>query len=810
MTELLSEKNVLTKCIEYFNGDELAATTWMRKYCLKNKKGEMMEETPRDMHIRLANQFARIENMYPNPLSFEEIFDLFDHFKYVVPQGRPMAGIGNEYQTTSISNCFFGGTVNDSYASILSHDAMIAQIGKRGGGMGLNISKLRPSGSPTSNSSNGIAGCTQFMERYSYTTGEVTQSGRRGALMILLSVDHPDVKKFITKKMDKKSVTNANISVALTDKFMNAVKNKGDFDLVFNGKVFSTVKAKEIYDLIVHCATKSAEPGVVFWDTIKTSPADSYEEFETEGTNPCAEISLSPLDSCRLMLMNLYEHVNNPFTSKASFNYDKFTKHVYMAQRLMDDMVDLEIEKIDQILDTVRNSNDPEEDKVFEIDLWSKIKKVGLRGRRTGLGITGEGDMLAALNLTYGTPEATAIAEFTHTAMCLASYKSSIDMAEERGAFPAFDYDKESKGEFMLRVMNLMPVEYLKKYAKYGRRNIANLTIAPAGTVSIMTQTTSGIEPVFLPVYKRRRRTEDASKAAFTDNQGVMFEEFNVFHHHFKTWMGINGYDTNKDYSPEELKGMLEKSPYHKATSNDVDWVEKVRMQGKIQKWIDHSISVTVNMPRGTSEEDVARVYMAAWENKCKGCTIYIDGTLDGVLVSNDTCSKKVLEKHDAPKRPKDLPCDIHIFSQKGEKYLCAVGLMDSIPYEVFVMKYNTEVNCKKGFLKKVSSGVYALVDENKNVVIPDLSNLMVDEIEDFTRMISFGLRHSGSIKFAVEQLQKSKGNLTSFAKVMARTLKRYIKDGESSSSKCPECGDGLKFSDGCLMCPSCGYSKCS
>lgn len=512
------------------------------------------------------------------------------------------------------------------------------------------------------------------------------------------------------------------------------------------------------------------------------------------------------------MLQNLYSYVVNPFTKEAYFDFGLFKKNTYLAQRLMDDLVDLEIEKVDMIIEHIENSDDPEQDKQAELELWRTIKTVGLRGRRTGLGITGMGDMLAALGLTYGTNEATQFAENIHSVMCAQSYAASIDMAVERGAFEAFDYGTEVENAFIQRILAKLPEEYMDKYRTYGRRNIANLTIAPAGTVSIMTQTTSGIEPCFLINYKRRRRTDDKSKASFTDKLGIMFEEFVVFHHHFKTWMAANEYDVNKQYSDSEIAEMIKASPYHKATSNDVNWVEKVKMQGKIQRFIDHSISVTVNMPKGTTEDTVAKVYMTAWESGCKGCTIYIDGTLDGVLVSsNDNCNKTAsFEKHSAPKRPMSLPCDIKVMKQGGEQYLCAVGLMEGEPYEVFVTKFTEKAKSQKGYLKKIHSGKYSLLDNDKNVIIDDLSELMVDEIEDFTRMLSYGLRHSGSIKFAVEQLQKSKGSLSSFSKVLARVLKTYIKDGEKSSSKCPECGDALRFSDGCLLCPSCGHSKCS
>lgn len=807
--------------LNYFNGDELAANVWIDKYALKNKEGDLMEKTPDDMHKRLAKEFARIEKKYKNPLNEDYIYYLFKDFRYLVPQGRPMAGIGNNYRSQSVSNCFLIPSVLDSYGSIMLADQRMAQIFKRGGGVGLNISNLRPSGSPTSNSAMGISGSTTYMDRFSYTTGEVAQNGRRGALILILSCSHPDVKLFITKKLDKKSVTNANISLLIDNEFMNAVKNDDFYDLHFDGKIYKTIKAKELWNLIIKTAANSAEPGLLFEDTIRQeTPSECYSEdgFRFEGTNPCGEIVLSPFDSCRLLLMNLYSYVKNPFTSEAYFDYKLFNDHTYKAQRLMDDMVDLEIEKIDEIINKI--NNDPEDDftKSVEIDLWKKIKLIGQKGRRTGLGITAEGDMIAALGLRYGTQEATNLALEVHKQMAIFSYMSSIDLSKERGCFLCWELEKEKDNPFIKRIYNSLTDEYREKYETFGRRNIANLTIAPAGSVSLLTQTTSGIEPLFKAAYSRRKRTDDKSKASFTDVNGIMFEEFIVVHPKLKTWYEINKLNLPEDLRFDDIKHINEKqwnnifvfSPYYKATANDIDPLEKVKMQGLVQiHGVDHSISVTHNLPKGTTLDQVSNIYMKAWEYGCKGVTVYVDGSLDGILNSTNSKQTDIQSDRSAPKRPKDVKCDIYNIKQNKEQYVCAVGILENHPYEVFVFK-GDKIDLDKGFISKVKSGVYALLDSNKNVIIPNLSKLMEPNIEDFTRQVSLGIRHSGSIKFTVDQLNKSSNSINCFAKVLARTLKKYILDGEKSGESCPDCGEKLIFTSGCKSCNNCGYSKCS
>lgn len=639
--------------LDYFTGDELAAKVWVNKYALKDAFGNIYEESPNDMHHRLASEIARVEKKYPNPLSEQELFDLFDHFRYIVPQGSPMTGIGNDYQIASLSNCFVIGLDGqaDSYGAIIRIDEEQVQLMKRRGGVGHDLSHIRPKGSPVKNSALTSTGLVPFMERYSNSTREVAQDGRRGALMLSVSIKHPDSEAFIDAKMTEGKVTGANVSVKIDDDFMNAAVNGGTYKQQYPIDSDSPVYVKDIdasglWKKIIHNAWKSAEPGVLFWDTIlRESVPDCYADlgFRTVSTNPCGEIPLCPYDSCRLLAINLYSYVVNPFTPDAYFDYDLFKKHVGLAQRIMDDIIDLESEKIEMILAKIDSDPESMEVRQTERHLWEKIQRKTLQGRRTGVGITAEGDMIAALGLRYGTEEATDCAELIQKTLALAAYRSSVMLAKERGAFEIFDAKREEKNPFINRLREADPALY-EDMLKYGRRNIACLTIAPTGTTSLMTQTTSGIEPVFLPVYKRRRKVnpnDSEARVDFVDETGDAFEEYIVFHHKFVTWMQANGYSASKKYTQEEVEELVAKSPYYKATSNDVDWLQKVRMQGRIQKWVDHSISVTINLPNDVSEELVDSLYVEAWRCGCKGCTVYRDGSRSGVLIATDKKKKK-------------------------------------------------------------------------------------------------------------------------------------------------------------------------
>lgn len=875
----MKKSEILPAVIEYFNGDELSANVWIDKYALKNRDKEILERTPDDMHERLANEFARIESNYPNPISKEEIFGLLKDFKYIIPQGSPMHGIGNNNTLTSLSNCFVIGNndKSDSYGSILKTDQEQVQLMKRRGGVGHDISHYRPSGSLANNTALGDnAGATLYMERFSHSTREVAQDGRRGALMLSIDIRHPDAEKFIDAKLQTGKVTGANISIKLRDDFMSAIENNTDYIQRFPITLFDNIssetesfvndlkstqggygilypikdengenigyvkkiKAKPLWDKIITNAHKSAEPGIFFWDKILSeSPADMYgNDWVTLTTNPCGEIPLCGYDSCRLLVLNLYSYVINPFTPEARFDWDLFRKHVRIAQRLMDDIVDLEIEKVNAIIAKIEADPEPLTVKGVELDLWTKIRDKSIDGRRTGLGITAEGDMLAALGFKYGSEDGIIFSELLHQQMAKYSYGSSIEMAKERGAFRVWDAKTEMNNPFIQRVVFSMSEDIINDYMQYGRRNISNLTIAPTGTTSMMSRTTSGIEPLFMPWYIRRRKTDIKELAVFVDETGDMWEEYKVFHPKFIEWFkiakwphlvfpdGLNpDYESPENYiqaiSTELLQEIFEESPYYGATANDVDWVASVKLQGEVQKWIDHSISKTINLPEDTPVEVVDQLYLAAYHAGCKGTTVYREGSRSGVLIADKkhkeeehSCGFKPIQ---AVKRPKNVNCDIFYPTINKEKYIVLIGFLNGFPYEVFAYKVgeDNQVNehVKHGITRKRKSGWYDLYDpDGKTILVENLSaQFETPEEEDRTRLISGWLRTGGDVKFVVDVLNKSKGTLTTFSKVIARQLKQYIKAGEKSSEKCPECGDHLIFEEGCLHCNSCGYSKC-
>lgn len=811
--------------LEYFNGDEIAANVFLTKYALVNPEtNEILEPTPDLMHKRLAKEFARIEAKYSNPMSEEEIYGLLKNFKYVIPQGSPMAGIGNPYQVTSLSNCFLAEMPLDSYGSIMHTDQQLAQISKRRGGVGIDLSNIRPKGLPTKNASKTTDGIALFMERFSNTIREVGQAGRRGALMQTLSVHHPEIETFIKIKRDLKKVTGANISIRLSDAFLQAVEDGTDYVVQFpvdepdpaKCLVYKKISARALWAEIMTSAWQSAEPGLLFWDTvIRRSPADCYADvgYKTVSTNPCSELTLSELDSCRLMLINLVSFVSYSFTKDAKFDFDAFGTIAYKAQRLMDDMVDLELEKIQLIIDKVKSDPEPDYIKAPELSLWEKIYKTAENGRRTGLGITALGDTLAYLGLRYGSDDSIKMTEEIYRMLAIASYRASVDMAEERGAFPVYSYDKEKDHVFILDVMN-EDLELKAKWAKFGRRNIANLTTAPAGSVSIECQTTSGIEPAFMVQYKRRKKITSSDEVAnvdFIDDLGDKWQEFTVYHHGFKKWMDVTGLTAYED------------SPYYKSMSGDVDWEAKVRLQGAAQKWVDHAISCTVNVPNETTVETVQKIYSTGWKSGCKGLTIYRDGSRSGVLIADEPKKEDVpaqsLVDNFAPKRPEILPCDIYHFTVKGEKWNAFVGLFEGRPYEIFAgrAEYISIPKSKKtGRIKK--NGAYnVIIGEGENeIIIKDMAHVFENSTESaFTRTISLALRHGTPVQFVVEQLDKgaSKENeMFSLSKGLMRVLKSYIKDGTAvSAKKCPSCGasDSLVYQDGCMMCNSCGDSKC-
>ena len=832
--------------MEYFGGDELAARVWANKYALKDSYGNIFEQTPTDMHWRIAREVARIENHYPNPLTEQQVFELLDHFRYIVPAGSPMTGIGNDHQVASLSNCFVIGLDGDadSYGAVMLMDEEQVQLMKRRGGVGHDLSQLRPKGTPVNNSALTSTGVVPFMERFSNSTREVAQDGRRGALMLSISVKHPDSEAFIDAKMQEGKITGANVSVKLDDEFMQCAIDGKEYTQKFPIDsdapiVTKKADAKKLWEKIVHNAWKSAEPGVLFWDTIlRESIPDCYADlgFRTVSTNPCGEIPLCPYDSCRLLSVNLYSYVVNPFTPEAYFDFDLFKKHVALAQRIMDDIVDMEMEKIDKIIEKVKS--DPQADvvKETELHLWQKIKRKSAMGRRTGVGITAEGDMLAAINLRYGNQEATDFSVEVHKTLALAAYRSSVVMAKERGAFEVYDSEREKNNPFINRIREADP-ELYADMLKYGRRNIACLTIAPTGTTSLMTQTTSGIEPVFMPVYKRRRKvnpTDTDVHVDFVDESGDSFEEFIVFHHKFLTWMKINGYDTEKRYTQEELDQLVEKSPYYKATANDVDWLMKVRMQGAIQKWVDHSIIVTINLPNNVDEQLVNRLYVEAWRSGCKGCTVYRDGSRSGVMIAVEKKDKKKAEeKHicEPPTvtevRPKELECDVVRFQNNKEKWVAFVGLLDGYPYEIFTGLQDDEEgislpkSVNKGkIIKKIDENGKKRYDfqfENKRgykTTVEGLSEKFNPEYWNYAKLISGVLRYRMPIANVIKlvgQLQMDSQSINTWKIGVERALKKYIVDGtEAKGQKCPVCGqETLVYQEGCLICKNCGSSRC-
>ena len=849
--------------LQYFGGDELAARVWLNKYAMKDSFGSIYECSPEQMHWRIANEIARVEQKYPNPLPAQEIFNLLDHFKYIVPAGSPMTGIGNDYQVASLSNCFVIGLDGDadSYGAILRIDEEQVQLMKRRGGVGHDLSHIRPKGSPVNNSALTSTGLVPFMERYSNSTREVAQDGRRGALMLSVSIKHPDSEAFIDAKMTEGKVTGANVSVKIDDEFMRAAIDdkpyvqqfpiSGEPEKSGETEIFvkKEISARKLWEKIVHNAWKSAEPGVLFWDTIlRESIPDCYADlgFRTVSTNPCGEIPLCPYDSCRLLCINLYSYVVNPFTKDAYFDYELFRKHVAMAQRLMDDIVDLELEKIDQIMDKVNDDPQNPEVKGAEYHLWEKIKKKSGMGRRTGVGITAEGDMIAAMGLRYGTQEATEFSVNVHRTLALSAYGSSVVMAKERGAFEVYDAKREAANPCVLRLKDADPKLY-EEMVKYGRRNIACLTIAPTGTTSLMTQTTSGIEPVFMPVYKRRRKVNPGDTDVhvdFVDEVGDSFEEYIVYHPKFIEWMRVNGLDTTKRYPQEEIDGLVARSPYYKATANDVDWLMKVRMQGAVQKWVDHSISVTVNLPNDVDEALVNRLYVEAWKSGCKGCTIYRDGSRSGVMISVSKKEKKKEnnEGNEMPTsvetppckhpevtevRPQVLECDVVRFQNNKEKWVAFVGLLNGYPYEIFTGLQDDEEGImlpksvtKGKIIKQMNpdgSKRYDFQFENKRgykTTVEGLSEKFNPEYWNYAKLISGVLRYRMPIEHVIKlvsSLQLKSESINTWKNGVERALKKYITDGtEAKGQKCPVCGhETLVYQEGCLICKNCGASRC-
>ncbi len=826
---------------EYFKDDDLAATVWVNKYALKDSAGNLYEKDPSDMHHRIASEIARIERNYPNPMSEEEVYGLLDNFRYIVPQGSPMSGIGNTFQVGSLSNCFVIGLdgTPDSYGGIIKIDEEQVQLMKRRGGVGHDLSHIRPKGTAVKNSALTSTGIVPFMERYSNSTREVAQDGRRGALMLSVSIKHPESEDFIDAKMETGKITGANVSVRIDDKFMQAAMDGGKYVQQFpvdsdDPKMVKEIDARRLWEKIIHNAWQSAEPGVLFWDTItRESVPDCYADlgFRTISTNPCGEIPLCPYDSCRLLAINLYSYVKNPFTAQAEFDFDLFKQHVGKAQRIMDDIIDLEMEKIDAILAKVETDPETDEVKQTEKHLWQKIRTKTLKGRRTGVGTTGEGDMLAAMGLRYGTEEATSFSESVHRTLTLAAYSSSVDLAAERGAFEIYDAGREAANPFINRIREADPSIY-DRMMQHGRRNIACLTIAPTGTVSLMTRTTSGIEPVFMPVYKRRRKVNPSdvnARVDYTDETGDAFEEYIVYHPKFVDWMRINGIEVKQDYTQEEIDDLVKQSPYYKATANDVDWLEKVRMQGRVQKWVDHSISVTINLPADVSEELVANLYLEAWKCGCKGCTVYRDGCRSGVLVAMEKKPEpqaQTLVPH-AHKRPAELEADVVRFQNNKEKWIAFVGLMDGKPYEIFTGLADDEdgIFCPKSVTR---GKIIRAVDENGvkrydfqfinkrgyKTTIEGLSDKFNPEYWNYAKLISGVLRYGMPIDQVLKLvggLELNSQSINTWKMGVERALKRYLPDGtKASGQKCPHCGnETLVYQEGCLICTSCGTSKC-
>ncbi len=835
--------------LKYFKGDELAARVWATKYALKDSFGHLYEQTPDDMHHRIASEISRIEKKYPNPMSEQQVFDLLKNFRYIVPQGSPMAGIGNNFQIGSLSNCFVIGLDGqpDSYGGIIKIDEEQVQLMKRRGGVGHDLSHIRPMGSPVKNSALTSTGLVPFMERYSNSTREVAQDGRRGALMLTVSIKHPDSESFIDAKMTEGKVTGANVSVRIDDAFMQAAVEGTEYTQQYpidaeEPTYTKKIDATKLWNKIVHNAWKSAEPGVLFWDTItREAVPDCYADlgFRTISTNPCGEIPLCPYDSCRLIAVNLYSYVVNPFTKDAYFDFEKFAKHIGYAQRMMDDIIDLEMEKIEAILAKIKQDPETEEVKQTELNLWKKIRNKTLKGRRTGVGTTAEGDMVAAMGLTYGTEEATEFSVSVHKALALAAYRSSVNMARERGAFEIYDAKREENNPFIQRIREADP-ELYDLMVKYGRRNIACLTIAPTGTTSILTQTTSGIEPVFLPVYKRRRKVNPSDKDVrvdYVDESGDSFEEYIVYHHKFITWMEANGLEVRSDYSQEQIEELVARSPYYKATSNDVDWLNKVRMQGAVQKWVDHSISVTINLPNDISEEMVGKLYVEAWRSGCKGCTVYRDGSRSGVLISlsGDGKNKKkkgekaghyMAEEEHILKRPMELEADVVRFQNNKEKWIAFIGLIDNRPYEIFTGIADDEegIFCPKS----VTKGKIIKVKENGEkrydfqfinkrgfkTTIEGLSEKFNPEFWNYAKLISGVLRYGMPIEQVlklVASLELDNKSINTWKMGVERALKKYLPNGTKLSGQtCPNCGqETLVYQEGCLICTNCGTSRC-
>ena len=831
---------------DYFKGDELAARVWVNKYALKDSYGNIYEKTPEDMHHRIAREIARIEQRYPNGMTEDQVFDLIKNFNHILPQGSPMAGIGNEYQVGSLSNCFVIGLdgAPDSYGGIIKIDEEQVQLMKRRGGVGHDLSHIRPKGSPVKNSALTSTGLVPFMERYSNSTREVAQDGRRGALMLSVSISHPDSEAFIDAKMTEGKVTGANVSVRINDAFMQAAE-KGEkyvqrYPIDGEGEPLVTreIDASALWRKIVHNAWKSAEPGVLFWDTItRESVADCYADlgFKTISTNPCGEIPLCPYDSCRLIAINLYSYVLNPFTNEARFDFDTFRSHVAAAQRIMDDIIDLEMEKIEKIIAKIEADPETDEVKQTERNLWNKIRTKTLKGRRTGVGTTGEGDMLAALGLRYGTEEATSFSVEVHKALALAAYRSSVEMAKERGAFEMFDAQREANNPYIGRIREADPQLY-EDMVKYGRRNIACLTIAPTGTTSLMCQTSSGIEPVFMPVYKRRRKVNPNDPNIhidYVDETGDAFEEYIVYHHKFITWMQVNGIEVRNNYTQEEIDDLVKRSPYYKATANDINWLEKVNMQGRIQKWVDHSISVTINLPSDVSEDLINDLYMQAWKVGCKGCTVYRDGSRSGVLIATQKDKKAeekpvlAIEAHQLLKRPIELDADVVRFQNNKEKWIAFIGLVNNKPYEIFTGLADDEdgIFCPKSVNK---GKIIKAIDENGNkrydfqfinkrgykTTIEGLSDKFNPEYWNYAKLISGVLRYGMPIEQVIKLvggLELNSESINTWKMGVERALKKYLPNGmQASGQKCPNCGqETLVYQEGCLICTSCGTSRC-
>lgn len=835
----IPRKEAMQASVAYFGGDELATTVWMSKYALKDSDGNIYERTPDDMHRRIARELARIELKYPNPMAEDDIYATLKDFKYIVPQGSPMAGIGNNFQVSSLSNCFVIGndTKSDSYGGIMKIDQEQVQLMKRRGGVGHDLSHIRPAGSPVKNSALTSTGIVPFMERYSNSTREVAQDGRRGALMLTISIKHPDSEDFIDAKLEAGKVTGANVSVKIDDEFMQCVRDNKPYTQQFpidaaEPLYTKTINARKLWKKIIHNAWRSAEPGILFWDTvIRESVPDSYADqgFTTVSTNPCGEIPLCPYDSCRLLAINLYSYVTDPFTANASFDRELFVKHAHAAQRMMDNIIDLEIEKVDGIISKIDSDPEGEEVKRVERKLWENIRKKTLQGRRTGIGITSEGDMLAALNLRYGTPEATSFSTEIHKLLAIEVYRSSIALAKDRGPFEVFDFNKERDNPFIQRLGN-EDAALLEEMQQHGRRNIALLTIAPTGSVSICTQTTSGIEPVFMPTYKRRRKVNPNDvdvKITFVDDIGDSWEEYQVFHSKFEVWLRQNGYDPAevRTYTEAEIEKLVKKSPYYKASSNDIDWLEKVKMQGAVQKWVDHSISVTVNLPADATEELVSNVYMTAWESGCKGMTIYRDGSRSGVLISNKKKDENTFKETQAPQRPAKLKADVMWFNNDEERWVAVVGLLDNRPYEIFtgkargffVPEWVTKGWVIKNKVNNQSRYDFQFLDrDGYKITMDGLSRQFNKEYWNYAKLISGILRHGMPLHYVVDIVEKlvlDNDAINSWKKGIVRSLKKYIPDGTAVKKEaCPDCGSEgtLEYKEGCKTCNSCNWTACS